>query len=112
MEELFVRLRAAGTDFDAIREEMDKVAKERSAYLSDLEKRLADMQAREESLKISIEALSEVKPQAAQEFVRLLGDQQAVSEKRSARRDYILFSLGALVGLAIQVVFSLIFGGG
>lgn len=112
MHELTGSLSRTSDEFDSLLAEMRVAADQRATAVSEMEASLAELTAREEALRSRIVTLNAVQPEAAREFVELLRQQQVVSERRSAKRDYLLFVLGIAVGLVAQVVFTLLFGGG
>jgi hypothetical protein len=79
---------------DTLLEEMALVIRDKDIAIKQREHELAELEVREEELKTRIETLNKVSIPAAQHFISLLEK----GERRSARRDYILFALGAIIG--------------
>jgi hypothetical protein len=77
---------------------MAQVAKEREASVKELEEGLTDLEKREKELKEKIALLQSVPIPVAEHFARLVEP----GEKRSARRDYLLFRRDEGRGLAIK----------
>jgi hypothetical protein len=87
---------------------MKEEAVRREAAVSQLERKVVELEEREQALQSRVEALSVVRPRAVQEFVGLLEEQQEKGERRSARRDYILFALGVVVTIALTIIFNVL----
>ena len=105
-------LQLASAELDELLREMKEEAASREAAVSQLEGKVIELAEREQALQSRVEALSVVSPRAVQEFVTLLEEQQTKGERRSARRDYILFALGVLVTIALTFVFNFLGLGG
>lgn len=98
-------LKATSSDFEQLLLEMQQSATNREAAVASLEEKLSDLSGREEVLQQRIAHLDSVQPEAAREFIRLMDQEQARGERRSARRDYTLFA----VGVAVTVLLTLLF---
>jgi hypothetical protein len=99
-------LTRASAEVDAVLHEMTRVAGEREQAVKDLEVGLTELEKREKELKEKIEVLEKVPIPVAEYFARLVEP----SEKRNARRDYVLFISGVVVTTIVAVVLQLTFG--
>jgi hypothetical protein len=95
------RLRSTSNDVDAILAEMSAVATERAAAVTKLESDLSELVLQEQRLQHRVAALGTVSIPAAEHFATLAGE----SERRSARRDYLLFVLGVLLSTLVSIIF-------
>lgn len=86
--------------------ELAQVARDRETAVRKLETDLAALSDREKRLKERIEALEHVPIPVAEHFVALT----ASGEKRSARRDYLLFGAGVVVSTVTSIIFFLLGG--
>jgi hypothetical protein len=77
-------------EVDAVFQEIGKVALERQFAAEKLQQELAALSQRESELKQRVEALKNVPLPVAEHFARLL----ETGEKKSAKRDYLLFWCG------------------
>jgi hypothetical protein len=105
MTRLTNALRQSSSDFDVLLLDMQEVARSREAAVSVLEAKLSELSDREESMRQRIAQLDAVQPEAAREFVRLMDQEQAKGERRSAKRDYILFATGVIVTVVLTLLF-------
>ncbi|KPL00858.1 MAG: hypothetical protein AMJ91_02975 [candidate division Zixibacteria bacterium SM23_73_3] len=99
-------LAKASGEVDTLLHEMTRVARERQQAVKNLEVGLADLEKREKELKGNIEVLEKVPIPVAEHFARLVEP----SQKRSTRRDYMLFISGVLVTTIVAVVLQLTLG--
>jgi cell division protein FtsB len=99
-------LRKASEDVDVVLQEIAQVAHERAAAVAALEQQVEEMASREEELKRRIDDLANVPLPVAEHFAALT----AAGEKRSAKRDYLLFGLGVLLSTLLSVIFFLLQG--
>lgn len=106
LSELTNSLTKASGDVDAVLQEMTLVAREREQTVKNLEIGLTELEKREKELKENIEVLEKVPIPVAEHFARLVEPGQ----KRSTRRDYVLFISGVLVTTIIAVILQLTFG--
>ncbi len=97
---LTASLTTASAEVDAILSELAHVAADREETLGRLESDLAAMERKETEAKERIEALQDVPIAVAEHFARLV----APTERRNARRDYVLFGAGVVVTTVIAVV--------
>jgi predicted RNase H-like nuclease (RuvC/YqgF family) len=106
MGKLGEELKRASAQIDATLVEMRSITESRERSISTLEGRLQELASHEEALKKKVETLKQVPLHAVDYFLQATEK----SEKRSARRDYLLFGSGVLVSTAITVVLKLVFG--
>lgn len=107
LSELTRSLNRSTQEVDKILIEMSNVAKERGETVSTLEEDLLNLERREQETKKRIQDLENVPLAAVEHFAQLT----SAGEKRSARRDYLLFAAGVLVSTIIAIVLK-IFGWG
>jgi DNA repair exonuclease SbcCD ATPase subunit len=117
VNELAENLRRDSSELNGLLVEMQAITERRLSDVSEQEKKLQELTDREVSLKERIASLEATRPEAVEEFVRLLQRQQAEAEARaqvqqktleirSARRDYILFLAGVLASVVVAIVLS------
>lgn len=99
-------LRKSSADVDAVIEELSSVAQQREAAASKLESDLATLSAREQELKKRVSDLQDLPLQVAEHFAALT----KATERKSERRDYMLFGLGVLVSTLLSIIFFIIQG--
>jgi hypothetical protein len=99
LSELTGSLSKASQEVDGVLREMASVAHERETSVKELEIGLKDLELREKELKEKIAILQSVPIPVAEQFAKLVEP----SEKRSARRDYLLFISGVVVTTIIAV---------
>lgn len=99
-------LRTASVEVDHVLLELAQVATDREAAVGALETKLRQLEAREKGLQTRIDVLQKVPLPVAEYFAALT----AAGEGRSAKRDYLLFGMGAAVSTALSVIFFLIQG--
>ncbi len=103
LSELTSGLTKASSEVDGVLREMAQVAKERGASVKELEEGLADLEKREKELKEKIALLQSVPIPVAEHFARLVEP----GEKRSARRDYLLFLAGVILTTIIAILLQI-----
>jgi hypothetical protein len=101
--ELTSSLIKASSEVDAVLSELTQVAKDRENSAEQLEKALAGLEEREKELKERIDTLQNVPIPVAEYFAKLVEP----SEKRSAKRDYLLFGAGVLVTTVIAIIMQI-----
>jgi hypothetical protein len=99
-------LRTASTEVDAVLNEIAVVARERADAVAALETQVHDMAQREDALKKRIDELQNVPLPVAEHFAALA----AAGDKRSAKRDYLLFGMGVIVSTLLSIIFFLLQG--
>jgi uncharacterized protein (DUF3084 family) len=97
-------LRQASLGVDSILRELAQVAADREGAVSELEHQLRTLEAKEQALQERIAQLESVPIPVAEYFAHLA----SARERRTARRDYMLFGAGVLVSTALSVLFFLI----
>lgn len=103
LAELTASLTKASRDVDSVLGELGRVAKSREEAVQRLETDLASMEGREKELKEKIATLEQTPLPVAEHFAKLL----EAGEKRSAKRDYLLFGAGVVVTTVIAIVIQL-----
>lgn len=94
-------LRQASAEVDSVLSELAQVARDRELAVSELEGQLKDLESKEKTLQERIDHLQALPLPVAEYFAQLTG----TGERRSARRDYMLFGAGVLVSTVISVIF-------
>ncbi len=101
---LISNLGKATNEVDAILADMAQVAKDRSENVQLLEKELRLLETKEQELKEKVNLLQNTPLPVVEHFAKLLEP----GERRSARRDFMLFGAGlilsTLISLLLQVV--------
>jgi hypothetical protein len=100
LSDLTASLTKASGEVDNVVREMAQVAKERESSVNNLEAGLRGLEERERELNERIALLQAVPIPVAEHFARLVEP----VERRSARRDYLLFFSGVVVTTTIAVV--------
>jgi chromosome segregation ATPase len=100
LSSLTASLTRASGEVDEVLRELAQVARDREAAVKKLEGDLAALEGREKELKDKIEALQKTPLPVAEHFAKLLES----GERRTMRRDYLLFGAGVVVTTAITVV--------
>ena len=90
----------ASKEVDSVLSELSKVAQDREKSVLQLEIELSKMEKKEKELKEQIEQLQKTPLPVAEHFAKLI----ASGEKRSAKRDYLLFAAGVLVTTIITII--------
>lgn len=103
LSELTNSLTKASSEVDTVLREMAQVAKEREISVKELEEGLIDLEKREKELKEKFALLQSVPIPVAEHFAKLIEP----GEKRSAKRDYLLFMTGVIVTTIIAVVLQI-----
>jgi hypothetical protein len=98
-------LMKSSKEMDALLAELAQVAKDREQAVKKMEADLSNLQGREQELQKKIEHLEKVPLPVAEYFAQLT----STGEKRSARRDYLLFGAGVVVSTVIAILLK-IFG--
>ncbi len=106
LHELTDSLTRASREVDALLVELSRVADDRQKAVTVLEADLSTLEGREQELKEKIQILEKVPLPVAEHFAQLL----EVGEKRSARRDYLLFGSGVVVTTLLAVIIQVLSG--
>jgi len=93
----------ASKEVDRVLNELTEVASNRERAMKTLESNLASLEKKETDLKERIAILEQLPLPVADHFAGLIES----GEKRSARRDYILFGAGVLVSTVIALILKL-----
>ncbi len=107
VSELAISLTDSADKVDSLMREIAEVAVARQGTLQKLQQEIMDLAQRESELKNRIGNLSAVPIPVAEHFAKLLEP----GERRSARRDYLLFALGVIAGGVVSILLKL-FGWG
>lgn len=103
LSELTESLTRASREVDSVLSEIAAVARAREASVKKLEIDLQALEGQEEQLKGRIEALQNTPLPVAEHFAALI----ASGEKRSAKRDYLLFGAGVVVSTILSIIIQL-----
>ena len=106
LSKLTSSLTTASSQVDSVLHELSLVAREKGDTVKKLEAGLGELEKREKELKQKIEALQNVPLPVAEHFAKLVEP----SERRSARRDYILFGAGVMVTTIITLLLQVFSG--
>lgn len=101
---LTTSLMTASEEVDSVLQELSRVAQERERTVKKMEADLQSLQTREKELQGRIEHLQNVPLPVAEYFAQLT----STGEKRSARRDYVLFGAGVVVSTVIAIILKLV----
>ncbi|WP_139215409.1 hypothetical protein [Lysobacter sp. cf310] len=104
LAELTASLIDASQQVDSILVELSQVAQEKERAALKLAGELAELEGKELELRERVDALQNMPLPAVEHFAKIIGS----GEKRSAKRDYILFGAGVVVSTAIAIVLKLI----
>lgn len=103
LQRLSEKLSTTSSEFDVQLRELEKFASARQKAVEALEATMKDQTAREQQLRDNIKMLENVPLPVAKYFSELASS----GEKKSARRDYLLFAAGVVVSTAIAIVLHL-----
>jgi cell division protein FtsB len=106
LSELTASLTKASSEVDSILSELAQVARNRESAVQKLETDLQTLESREKELKEQIEALENTPLPVAEHFAKLL----ETGERRSAKRDYILFGAGVVATTIIAIIIQVMAG--
>jgi chromosome segregation ATPase len=106
LSELTTSLTKASSEVDSILSELAQVARNRESAVQKLETDLQTLESREKELKEQIEALENTPLPVAEHFAKLL----ETGQRRSAKRDYILFGAGVVATTIIAIIIQVIAG--
>ena len=106
LSELTASLTRASGEVDAVLGELSQVARDREKAANELQLSLAQLEKREKELKDRIDALQKVPIPVAEHFAKLVEP----SERRSSRRDYLLFGAGVIVTTIIAIIIQIFTG--
>lgn len=100
-------LNKASREVDSVLSELSEVANDREKAVQKLGHDLYALAEQEKELKESIRNLEKTPLPVAEHFAKLI----ETREKRSAKRDYLLFSAGVVVTTLIAIIIQQIFSG-
>ena len=104
LEKLMASLTKASREVDSILAELGKAARDRESAVQELEAGVQALESREKELQSTIDALERTPLPVAERFAELIGR----GEKRSRKRDYILFGAGVGVTTGIAIIIQLV----
>ncbi|HSX62622.1 MAG TPA: hypothetical protein VLF18_20760 [Tahibacter sp.] len=104
LAELTVSLTDASEQVDTVLAELSQVAQEKEQAVLKLATRLSKLEGREVELKERVATLQNVPLPVAEHFAKIVGS----GEKRSAKRDYMLFGAGVVVSTSVAIVLKLV----
>lgn len=104
LTELTTSLNNSTKEVDRILAELEVVTKGREQTLKKLEKDLVQLEEREKETKKRIEDLQNIPIAVAEHFALMTKE----GEKRSAKRDYILFGAGVGVSTIIAIILKIL----
>lgn len=96
-------LKSASKDVDSVIEEIAEISKEKYQTISKLEKQLEYLEKKENHLEDKISTMEKVPVESMKYFEEVLNK----GEKRSAKRDYIIFLLGIIFTTIIGVLLNI-----
>ncbi len=106
LSELTLNLTKASSDVDSVLSEMAQVARNRESAVQKLELDLKSLEIKEKELKEKVKTLENTPLPVAEHFIKLL----EYGEKRSAKRDYVLFGAGVVVTTVIAILIQTVIG--
>ena len=106
--EITDRLKQSGSDAQSLLIELEQVMAARRQQLLDAQGRLQELQVAESEVKQRVELLQAVRPESAVAINNLLDESLKARDKRSARRDWLIFGMGVLISAVISFVFFLL----
>lgn len=106
--EITDRLKQSGSDAQALLIELEQLMEARRQQLLDAQGRLHTLQLEESEVGERVQLLQAVQPEAAVAINNLLDESLETRDKRSARRDWLIFGMGVLLSAAISLAFFLL----
>ncbi|AXS41075.1 hypothetical protein [Breoghania sp. L-A4] len=100
LSSLTKQLDASSKQIDRVLFEIATVAENRQQTVEKLETELKVLEDQEQHMKFRIEALENTPLEAAAHFAALIAD----GEKRSKKRDYVLFGAGVLASTLVSLI--------
>lgn len=97
---LLAELRKAAADMDRIMDEITRYTEDRQASVTKLENDLRALSQREQELKTTVDNLQNIPLPAVEYFAKFVEK----TEKRSAKRDYVLFLLGVVLAAVVALI--------
>ena len=101
-------MKQSGSDAQSLLIELEQVMAARRQQLLDAQGRLQELQVAESEVKQRVELLQAVRPESAVAINNLLDESLKARDKRSARRDWLIFGMGVLISAVISFVFFLL----
>jgi predicted RNase H-like nuclease (RuvC/YqgF family) len=106
LEQLTSSLTRSASEVDSLLSELAQVARSKEDTVQKREKEMEALEIREKELKEKIEALEKTPLPVVEHFAKFLES----GEKRSAKRDYMLFSANVLATTLIAIIIQIIAG--
>jgi len=110
MSSISARLSETTQEAQALFNELESNMAARKAALDDAEVRMASLAQQEAKTAQRIKALEGSSPEAAAAFHQLLDASLAEGSRRSNRRDLVIFLLGIVASIIVQVVYGFFVG--
>jgi len=104
LKQLTSSLIKASKEVDRVLTELAEVSRDREHAVKNLENNLVSLEKKETELITKIESLENLPLPVADHFAKLIEG----GEKRSARRDYLLFGAGVVVSTVIAIILKLV----
>ena len=104
LEKSVEQLKIASKDMDKLVIDITNLTSEKHDKLSKLEEELKKLSTKEEETRKKIEVLSQVPIEALQHFEEMMKP----GEKKSAKRDYLLFAAGVIFSIISTIVLKLL----
>lgn len=104
LSELATKIKKTASELDLLLVEVEIITQNRQDKMKSLEENLAQMNSIEVEQRKKIETLAQVKPEA----IEYLLEHLEPAEKRSVRRDYMLFIAGLLFSALIAIILKLL----
>ena len=89
---------------------MERVITLRSRTVAEAQNRIAKLTKEEEETAARLAQLKQVRPEAAEAINDLMNDTLERRDKQSMKRDLVIFILGVVVSVLVQVVYGLAVG--
>lgn len=107
--EITEQLNRSGSEAQALLDELRGVIEARQQQMMDAQGRLLALQLEESEVEERVSMLKAVQPEAATAITALLGESLEERDKRSSRRDWLIFGMGVAASAVISVVVAVAF---
>nr|WP_299033462.1 hypothetical protein [uncultured Tenacibaculum sp.] len=105
LSESLETLKNATGEIDNVIEEISKISQEKHQTIEKLESQLGELETKETELRDKITTMEKVPVESIKHFEEILNK----GNKRSAKRDYIIFTLGIVLTTVIAIVLNIFF---
>lgn len=102
------RLRQSGSDAQALLDEMEVVIRDRAIRIEEARARIQKLELDEAQIRDQLEALEALKPEAVAAIRGEFDESLDERERRSSKRDFILFASGFLLSTAVSVILAFV----